>query len=201
GTANTSNAGTAKMAARHAITSTAEAIIACALPVSWERRAHFPILASAAPVKTMPLAHPIILAIGAAANLDEVNHCDGIVCQHGGTCRNQPTGFVCHCPLKYQGTYCEIGTRKTSKTASHGESFSESPYKKYLIIAAVLGPLVESVLVAVCYVGYEEFKRRRRAQRQRPAPGPQSDTQDIPGALEESLSDVESENEDASDSD
>lgn len=34
--------------------------------------------------------------------------CDGVKCQHDGTCIPAKHGFICVCPMEVEGTHCEI---------------------------------------------------------------------------------------------
>lgn len=44
--------------------------------------------------------------VGCAA---QRNFCEAAVCQHGGTCVNRWSTYLCHCPLHFGGKNCEQG--------------------------------------------------------------------------------------------
>ena len=50
--------------------------------------------------------------------ISDIDDCVGIICQHGGTCRDGINTFTCDCVAGYEGPTCEM-----SKWWSRDETF------------------------------------------------------------------------------
>ena len=41
--------------------------------------------------------------------LSDINDCDPVPCQNGGTCTDQLNGYTCTCVVGYTGDNCQTG--------------------------------------------------------------------------------------------
>ena len=48
--------------------------------------------------------------------LSDINECQGVVCQHDGTCNDEIGYYTCSCVTGYSGNHCEISTYHALQT-------------------------------------------------------------------------------------
>ena len=41
--------------------------------------------------------------------ISAVDDCEGVLCQHGGTCHDQHFHYYCECDDQHEGNHCEDG--------------------------------------------------------------------------------------------